>query len=59
MNPPKLNYPGQAFIPLRIPEPDELYWADELDELPLITDYDIEIIYTEKYITIKCEDNYD
>ena len=62
MNKPKNNHPWR--VPTtssgrKIPTPDELYYYDDLDDLPIMSDSALVNIYSFMDKRIKQEDSYD
>jgi hypothetical protein len=62
MKKPKGNHPWR--IPTtssghKIPTPDELYFYDDLDDLPIMSDSQVIDTYSFMYKKIKQEDSYD
>ncbi len=62
MKKPKGNHPWR--VPTtssghKIPAPDELYFYDDLDDLPIMSDSQVVDTYSFMYKKIKQEDSYD
>jgi len=62
MKKPKGNHPWR--VPTtssghKIPTPDELYFYDDLDDLPIMSDSQVVDTYSFMYRKIKQEDSYD